>query len=103
MITISTYDTTGNSYIDGVLTGLKWAVNSLTYSFPDAAADYGTGYGSGEPQNNFAPFTSAQQAAVTSVLAVDAAVANLTFSEVSESASVHAVLRYAESDAVGTA
>jgi hypothetical protein len=25
---------TGDPYVDGVLTGVKWGVSSLTYSFP---------------------------------------------------------------------
>ncbi len=103
MTSVSTYSPTGDPYLDGVLTGLKWAVNSLTYSFPTAAADYGAGYGSGEPQNNFLPLTAVQRDAVRSILPLYSAVANLAFTEVSETTSVHAALRYAESDAVSTA
>ena len=29
---------TGNAYIDGVLSGTKWAVTTLTFSFPSSAS-----------------------------------------------------------------
>jgi serralysin len=103
MTNVSTYAPTGDPYVDGILTGLQWATSSLTYSFPTDAADYGNGYGSGEPQNDFKPLTLAQEDAVKAVLALDAAAANLTFTEVNETTSVHATLRYAESDTVSTA
>jgi serralysin len=100
---VSSYSPTGNLYVDGVLSGTKWAVNSLTFSFPSDASFYGTGYGSGEPSNNFEAFTSVQQAAVRSVLQMYSSVANLTFSEVTETSTQHGDLRFAESDATSTA
>ena len=83
---------TGNKYIDGVLTGTKWATTDLTFSFPAQASFYGSGYGNGELSNNFEAFNSAQQAAVRSILASYSAVANVTFSEVQETSSQHAVI-----------
>jgi len=102
MTAVSTYSPTGNAYVDGVLTGVKWAVSALTYSFPTSGSFYGSGYGNGEPSNNFAALNSVQQDAVRTVLASYAAVANVTFTEVTETASTHADLRYAESDAPST-
>ncbi len=88
----------GNPYIDGILTGTKWATSSLTYSFPSSASYYGSGYGSGEPNNNFQAFNAAQQAAVKSVYAMYSSVANVTFTEVTETSTQHADLRFAETD-----
>ena len=88
---------TGDPYIDGVLSGTRWGVSSLTYSFPTSAAYYEY---SGEPGTNFEAFTAAQQDAVRKVLANYTAIANLTFTEVAETSSQHATLRYAESDSL---
>ena len=86
---------TGDPYIDGVLSGTRWGVSSLTYSFPTSAAYYEY---SGEPGTNFEAFTAVQQDAVRKVLANYSAIANITFTEVAETSSQHATLRYAESD-----
>src|SRR4029079_10486815 len=34
----------GNQDIDGLLTGVKWAAGTISYSSPDAAGDYLPGY-----------------------------------------------------------
>jgi serralysin len=99
----STVSPTSNPYIDGILSGSEWATTSLTYSFPTDPSLYGSGYGSGEPSNNFKPFTSIQQEAVKDVLTNYSAVSNLTFSQVAETSTQHGDLRYAESDSPGTA
>ena len=99
----STYSPTSNTYVNGVLSGTKWATGSLTFSFPSGASFYGTGYGSGEPSNNFEAFTPLQQNAVRAILQMYSSVANLTFSQVTETSSQHGDLRYAESDAISTA
>ena len=59
---------TGNAYIDALFTGSKWATAGRKFSFPTNSSYYGSGYGSGEPNNNFGGFTSVQQAAVKSIL-----------------------------------
>jgi serralysin len=94
---------TGDVYIDGVFSGAKWAVTSLTYSFPADSSYYGTSYGSGEPSNNFEAFTTTQQAMVKKALAAFSSVSNLTFTEVTETSTTHGALRYAETDTVSTA
>ncbi len=94
---------TGNAYVDGVLYGTKWAVSSFTYSFPSSASYYGSGYGSGEPLSNFEALNSTQMNAVRAILAEYSAVANVTFKEITETASVHADIRLAESDKPSTA
>ena len=88
---------TGDPYIDGVLSGTRWDVSSLTYSFPTSAAYYEY---SGEPGTNFEAFTAVQQDAVRKVLANYSAIANITFTQVAETSSQHGTLRYAESDSL---
>jgi serralysin len=89
--------------MDGVMSGGKWAVSGLTFSFPTSASSYGSGYGSGEPGNGFEAFNAAQQIAVREVLKQYSAVTNLTFTEIAETSTQHADLRFAESNAPGTA
>lgn len=101
-----TFGPTGNPYVDGLLDGEKWATGGLTFSFPTNAAYYGpaSSYSPDqEPATNFAPLYDAQMSAVRAALGLYAAVANLGFSEIGESASVHADLRFARSDAPSTA
>ena len=59
MTATSTVTPTGNAYVDGVLSGVKWAVTTLTYSFPSQSSYYGSSYGSGEPGSNFEALMSA--------------------------------------------
>ena len=103
MPAVTSYNLTGNAYIDGVLGDTKWAVNSFTYSFPTGYSDYGSRYGSGENFNNFGTFNSIQQGATRAALNGFASVASLSFSEISETSSQHADLRYALSDDPATA
>jgi serralysin len=86
-----------------VLSGVKWGVGTLTFSFPQDASCYGSSYGSGENLNAFEAFTASQQIAVRKILDMISSVSNLNFVEVLESATVHGDLRYAESDSTGTA
>ncbi|WP_088347611.1 MULTISPECIES: M10 family metallopeptidase [Rhodomicrobium] len=103
MPAISRYGPTGNPYIDGVMSGVKWASTALTYSFPASAGAYGANYGDGEPQDAFGVLNTAQKTATRDVLANIASSVNLTFTELTGSAAPGATLRYASSDAPGTA
>jgi serralysin len=103
MTAVSTYHPTGNAYIDGVLSGTKWAVGTLTFSFPSQASYYGSGYGSGEPAKAFEVLNAAQQTAARNAMSQYASVANIKFQEIAETSSQHADLRFAESDMPGTA
>jgi Ca2+-binding RTX toxin-like protein len=103
MPAVSTVTPTGNPYVDGLLGGEKWAVGSLTFSFPTSASYYGTSYGDGEPQNNFGVLNTTQQAAARAALKMDSSVVNLTFSEITETSTSHAALRFASSDDPSTA
>ena len=94
----------GNLDIDGLLTGAKWAVSSLTYSFPTSAGFYGGSYSfDNEPGNNFEALNTVQASVVRTALAAYATVAAITFSEVTESSTVHGDLRVGESDDPSTA
>jgi len=84
MPSTATYTPTGDLRIDGVLSGIKWGVSSLTFSFPTSGSFYGTSYGNSEHTNGFEAFTSVQQDAVRTILKMYAAVSNMTFTEVVE-------------------
>jgi serralysin len=80
---------------------MKWAVNSLTFSFPTDLLQYSLLYG-GE-QLTFSAFNDNQKAAVRSILTSVSAVANITFTEMTETLLDHATLRYAETGSLTTA
>lgn len=103
MPAIARYSPTGNVYVDGVLSGVKWAVSSLSFSFPTSASFYGASYGYGEAKKGFQTFNEAQQAATRDILQHYSSVINVTFTEMAETSTQHAALRFAESNAPGTA
>ena len=98
MTTTATYGVTGNAYIDGILSGGKWGVTSLTFSFPTTANLYGS-YSGGENLNGFSAFNDQQANAARDILKMYASYSNLTFTEVTETTTTHGELRYAESGA----
>jgi serralysin len=100
---VSSVSPSGISYIDWLEGGLKWASGNLTYSFPTSASFYGSGYGSGEQNNNFMAFNAVQQAATTSILNMSSQVANVTFTQITETSAQSANLRYAGSGQPSTA
>ena len=103
MPSVASFNLTGDPYVDSLLGAGKWGVDNLTYSFPTSASYYGSGYGYGEPGNNFQSLNGTQEAAVQASLSMYASVANLTFVEIAESQSQHADLRFAMSDEPSTA
>ena len=102
MPSVSAVSRSGNAYVDGILGDYKWGTSTLTYSFPTSGSFYGN-YGSGEPSNNFGALNTAQIQAAKAAFASYAAVANLTFTQVTESSTTHGDLRVAMSDQPGTA
>ena len=60
-------------------------------------------YGSGEQNTGFQAFNSVQQAATASILNMYSAVANVTFTQIAETSTQSADLRYAESNQPSTA
>src|SRR5689334_2345621 len=103
MTAVVQYTPTGDPYLDSVLSGVKWATNWLTYSFPSNAAFYGSSYGAGQPYNGFQAFNATQQAAVRDILQGYSSVANLHFTEITETSTQHADLRLGETNSTGTA
>src|SRR5215203_4019149 len=89
--------------VDGLLSGIKWGVSRLTFSFPTRASYYEPSYGEGEPLDGFEALNATQKAAVRASLKMYASVATVKFSEISETATRHADLRLAMSDAPPTA
>jgi serralysin len=98
MPAIATYGLSGSAYIDGVLGEYKWATNSVTYSFPTNGSYYGNSYGTAENITNFGSLGAVQQATARNALKTYASVANLTFTEIGETATEHADVRLAVSD-----
>ena len=102
---VVSYGLSGQNHIDSLLWGTKWGTGgagsgvSLTYSFGTAQSVYRSGYANNEPNTGFGELNAAQKAATHSSIALWAEVANITFTEVTDSAGVAGDLRYARSDA----
>jgi serralysin len=103
MPAVATYSLTGNAYVDGLLGDYKWGTNSFTFSFPTSGSYYGSSYGSGENVTNFGAFNTTQQATTRAALKMFDSVANLSFTQIAETSTQHADLRFAMSDKPGTA
>src|ERR1041385_1892512 len=93
----------GNQDIDGVLFGSRWNGTSFTYSFPTNANQYQAGYASNPAgisfstnPGGFIPFNPAQQAAARYALAQIQAYTNATFTEITETTTTHATIRFAQ-------
>jgi Ca2+-binding RTX toxin-like protein len=85
---------TGDQNVDGLLSGYRWS-GTLTYTFPDSASDYPSGYGSGEPTAaGFAQVSASQQTAVHNIMSQ---VENLTNLQIDYSTSNTADIRIAQS------
>src|SRR5215510_14974410 len=91
--------------IKGLLLNQKWAVNSFTFSFPTDPSFYEPGAApNGETTSNFGALNATQQNFVRLyALAQFSAVANVNFSIMTETASSHADMRFAMTDATSTA
>ena len=90
--------------INGLLSGEYWDTNSLTFSFPTAASNYGDFYGiedgyggHGEPYVGFHAINTAQQSVVGYALKLISQYTLLTFTQITETDSDHAYLRFADS------
>ena len=92
----------GSGYTDGVLAGVAWDTTNLTFSFPTDTSHYGYNF-FGEISTNFNPATDQLAEAVRDALSYYSSYSNLQFTEVTESATTEADLRFARSDAPGTA
>jgi hypothetical protein len=92
--------TTGNftnQDINGLLKGYAWNATTITYSFPTAASNYGSGYGLNEPYSGFQAATAAQQTVTRYALSLVSQYTGLNFVEITETNTVHATIRLANS------
>ena len=102
---ISTIPTTGQNDIDSLLQTYRWGSGSstveMTYSFGTSNSVYQSGYS--EPTTGFGEFSDHQKTATRSVLDYWANVADITFTEVTDSATVAGDFRFAKSSEPSTA
>jgi len=59
---------TGDLRIDGVLSGVRWDLGVISYSFPDEALDYEVGYPRNAPLKDFGQISPTQQALLRLVM-----------------------------------
>ena len=91
----------GDQSIDGLLSGVQWSGHAVTFSFPADGAFYDGYAGVGlEPATGFESLTAAQMQVVRKVLSIYASIANITFTEITETATEHADIRFGRSDAL---
>ncbi len=90
---------TNNQDVDGILSGVRWDSQNLTYSFPTNPSLYGDAYGWGEHRDHFGALSAGQSAVTREIFGMISRVANLTFTEMEETPTSQAVLRLARSDA----
>lgn len=103
MPAVTTNTFSGDIHVDGVLDDWKWAVRDFTFSFPANASFYESNYGSNEPWHDFSGLNPAQKTAARTAFEQISSVANVTFTEIAESATQHADLRLASSSIPSTA
>lgn len=98
--TVTTALRSSDPFANGVLSGYKWAATSLSYSMPTQASHYEY---TGEVQNGFSSVNAAQQAAIRKALEMYSSVAAIDLVETTETASMHADMRFANSGRPPTA
>lgn len=94
------------SAVSALFYGTEWSGTTITYSFPDASADYGpyaASYGGGEAYDGFEQAGSLFQEQVRQALAMLANLIPITFVDLTGSEDANATLRFAMTDATSTA
>lgn len=86
-----------NQDINGLLSGFAWWQRSLTFSFPTSPANYGNFYGDPSPANGFVPLSAQQQTAARAAFRMLSDYSLLTFTEITETNTLHATIRLAGS------
>ncbi|EGF93055.1 hemolysin-type calcium-binding repeat 2 copies family protein [Asticcacaulis biprosthecium C19] len=92
------YEYTGNQLVDAVLFGSRWTVTNITFSFPATAEFYETPYYEPGHLTNHIPFNAAQQTAARYAFSLVAGYTSVTFTEVTESAETHGIIRLSQTD-----
>ena len=88
---------TGNRNVDAVLIGSKWGTTNLTYSFPTSGSNYsGASFDPNGVSNYHVPLGAQQQAAARAAFAQLSALTGLTFTEITETDTVHANIRISQ-------
>ncbi len=88
---------TGNRNVDAVLIGSQWGTLNLTYSFPTSGSNYnGVGLDTNGVNNYHLDLGTQQQAAARAAFAQISAYTNLTFTEITETDTVHANIRISQ-------
>lgn len=93
--TVTEFPLSGNNTLDAFVNwGFKWGAGgvgvgaTVTYSFPQAGAEWIGDYYDGEPFDGFQAFNASQQQATRDALSLWQEVANITFVEVTETPTV---------------
>ncbi|RZT44891.1 Ca2+-binding RTX toxin-like protein [Sphingomonas sp. BK036] len=89
---------TGNRNIDATLIGSKWGTLNLTYSFPTSGSNYnGSGYDTNGVSLYHIDLGTQQQAAARASFAQLSAATGLTFTQITDTDTVHANIRISQS------
>jgi len=89
---------TGNRNVDATLIGSKWGTLNLTYSFPTSGSNYnGSGYDSNGVSLYHIDLGTQQQVAARASFAQLSAATGLTFTEITDTDTVHANIRISQS------
>ncbi len=88
----------GNRNVDATLIGSRWGISNLTYSFPTSGSNYnGNNYDTNGVSNYHIDLGPQQQAAARASFAQIAAATGLTFTEITDTDTVHANIRISQS------
>lgn len=99
----------GLNRIDALRYGIKWgsggagSAAAIDVSFPGYGAAWDNPYGNNEPNLSFSPLSASQEVAASKALALWADVANIDFTEISETSTNVGDIRFANSSAPSTA
>lgn len=89
---------TGNRNVDAALIGSKWGTLNLTYSFPTSGSNYnGSGYDTNGVSLYHIDLGTQQQAAARASFAQLSAATGLTFTQITDTDTVHANIRISQS------
>ncbi|MES3154314.1 DUF4214 domain-containing protein [Sphingomonas faeni] len=89
---------TGNRNVDAALIGSKWGTLNLTYSFPTSGSNYnGSGYDTNGVSLYHVDLGTQQQLAAQASFAQLSAATGLTFTQITDTDTVHANIRISQS------